>query len=348
MLGSVLIRLGGLASYDLSQPGTVDANFRGAPRFNLASEGGRPVYVSPSGIDPNSGSVSASESRISSEFGRVGKRVSDLRGYGGQVTFGISPDVFKYRPSLNLYGSASYTLQWTRRQFRGFDGAGFGDPRETEWAPAGTDARHVLVLTGGFSSRKAGTVTLFARAQAGLPFTPIVQGDVNGDGRSGDRAFIPGPDATDPAVAAGMRALLEGGEDGARKCLARQLGQAASRNGCRGPWTQSLNLQWRPTMPQKWGGRVRPTLYLQNILAGVDQALHGSGELRGWGSQATPDPVLLIPKDSSQSQAASGTMSSEVRPDEGGRSIGRDPSHCARLFGEPLDGLRSSDTQACS
>ena len=326
VLGSVLIRLGGLASYDLSQPGTIDANFKGTPRFNLAGEGGRPVFVSPSGIDPNSGSVSASESRISNDFGRVGTRVSDLRGYGGQFTFGVSPDVFRYRPSLNLYGSASYTLQWTRRQFRGFDGAGFGDPREKEWAPAPTDARHVLVLTGGFSSRKAGTLTLFARAQSGLPFTPIVQGDLNGDGRSGDRAFIPDPSTVaDPALAAGLRNLLESGDKGARECLAGYVGKPASRNGCRGPWTQSLNLQWRPTMPQKWNGRVRPTLYLQNVLAGVDQALHGSESLRGWGSQAAPDPVLLVPRgfDAAQSRFRYDVNQRFGQSRVGG--IGRDP-----------------------
>jgi len=37
-------------------------------------------------------------------------------------------------------------------------------------------------------------------------------------------------------------------------------------------------------------------VYFQNVLAGLDQAFHGSGSLRGWGSQATPDPVLLIPR----------------------------------------------------
>jgi hypothetical protein len=35
---------------------------------------------------------------------------------------------------------------------------------------------------------------------------------------------------------------------------------------------------------------------LQNVLAGVDEALHGSNGMRGWGSPATPDPVLLAPR----------------------------------------------------
>jgi hypothetical protein len=40
---------------------------------------------------------------------------------------------------------------------------------------------------------------------------------------------------------------------------------------------------------------VTPNVYLQNVLGGVDQALHGSTSLHGWGSQSSPDPVLLVP-----------------------------------------------------
>jgi hypothetical protein len=36
-------------------------------------------------------------------------------------------------------------------------------------------------------------------------------------------------------------------------------------------------------------------VYLQNLLGGLDQLLHG-GATRGWGGQAAPDPVLLVPR----------------------------------------------------
>ena len=155
----------------------------------------------------------------------------------------------------------------------------------------------MLVLSGGFSSRKTGTLTLFARAQSGLPFTPIVQGDVNGDGRGGDRAFIPNPaTASDPVLAGQISSLLANGSSTARDCLEQYLGHVAARNGCRGPWTESLNIQWRPPMPSRWGGRVQPSVYLQNVLGGLDQLIHGSNSMRGWGSPASPDPVLLVPR----------------------------------------------------
>ncbi len=309
---SLLFRIAGLASYDLSQPGVVDANFAGVRQLTLASEGDRPVFVSAAAIDPASGAVSAAQSRRSSEFGGVNTRVSDLRGYGGQITFSVSPDVFKFRGRGSMYASLNYTLQSTRRQFRGFDGAAFGDPRTVEWAPGLNDARHVLVLSGGFNTPKTGTITMFARAQSGLPFTPIVEGDVNGDGRGGDRAFIPDPaTAEDAALADQLRSVLANGSPTARKCLEQYLGRVAARNGCRGPWTESLNIQWRPPMPGRWGGRVTPSVYLQNVLSGVDQLVHGSQSMRGWGSPATPDPVLLVPRSFNSSASA---FSYDVNP----------------------------------
>jgi hypothetical protein len=153
------------------------------------------------------------------------------------------------------------------------------------------------VLSGGLSAPHIGTITGFSRIQSGLPFTPIVQGDVNGDGRSGDRAFIPNPAVeTDAVLAAQLRTLMVSGSGAARSCLEANLGRSAERNGCRGPWTQSFSMQWTPQIPRKIARRVNANLYLQNVLAGIDQLAHGGDDLRGWGSPAAPDPTLLIPR----------------------------------------------------
>jgi hypothetical protein len=296
---SLVLRAGALGSYDLNQPGLVDANFAGVPRFALAGEGGRPVFVTEAAIDPATGGVSAAQSRVSSQFGRVGVRTSDLRGYGGQLTLAVSRDHFRGRGSFlnDLDMSFAYTLQGTRRQYRGFDGAAFGDPRAKEWAAGPNDARHVMVYQLGYYSQKLGALTMFARAQSGLPFTPLVQGDVNGDGRGSDRAYVPDPAReSDAVLASGMRGLLAGGSETARECLARQLGAVAGRNACRGPWTATMNVQWQPRVPGRWARRVSPNVYLQNVLGGVDQLLHGSAGLRGWGMQTLPDANLLVPR----------------------------------------------------
>lgn len=292
------VKVDALGSYDLSQPSTIDANFSGTTRFTLDREGGRPVFVSPASIDASSGAVSSSESRRSTDFGRVGVRASDLRAYGGQVTFGLAPDVFRAHLTHSLFTSMSYTLQGIRQQTRGFDGATFGDPRVKEWSPSYADARHAIILQGGLSGGNIGTITLFARLQSGLPYTPLVQGDINGDGRANDRAFVPNvATETDVTLASQMRALLAGTSASARDCLTAQAGTIATRNGCRGPWTQSLNVQWRPHIPKAFAPR-RTTLnvYFENALGGIDQLLHGSDKLRGWGSAALPDQTLLIPR----------------------------------------------------
>lgn len=296
-VGAWTVRVGALASYDLSQPSTIDVNFAGTPRFTLAEPGNRPVFVLPAAIDPASGAVSAVDSRQDGAFGRVLMRTSDLRGYGAQLTATISPDVLRFRTKSSLYTSLSYTLQTSRRQYRGFDGAAFGDPRAKEWAPSNLDARHIIVLSGGFNTAAAGTLTLFARFQSGLPFTPLVQGDVNGDGISGDRAFIPKPSAeTDSTLATQLASLLHNGSSTARACVTQYVGEAVPRNGCRGPWSAMLNLQWKPPTPKRWAGRVTPTIYVTNALGGLDQLLHGESRLRGWGTQPVVDPVLLVPR----------------------------------------------------
>ena len=66
-------------------------------------------------------------------------------------------------------------------------------------------------------------------------------------------------------------------------CLERQLGQAAARNSCDGPWTSSLNAQLtvvgaRLHLPKTVG---TISLNLTNALGGIDQLFHGSDRLRG-------------------------------------------------------------------
>ena len=102
-----------------------------------------------------------------------------------------------------------YTLASTRARTTGFDGVAFGSPSTREWARSDFDARHRFMLQGGMYAHHL-VFTLFGNLQFGLPFTPLVGGDVNGDGLSNnDRAFIYDPATTlNASLADGMRALL--------------------------------------------------------------------------------------------------------------------------------------------
>jgi hypothetical protein len=266
-----------------------DLNFGGQTRFLLAAEGDRPVFVSATSIEPGTGATSASEARIQRELGRVDQRVSDLRSSSWQVTGRVTPEIGHSR-RLSL----SYTVAGARGESRGFDGTAFGDPRVVETAD-GSIARHQFALHGGMQVKWI-SISLFGRLTSGVPFTPSVSGDVNGDGLGLDRAFVFDPaTVSDPAVASGMEGVLRGVPGYARQCLASQLGRAAARNSCRGPWTQTLDASIsynNLNLGGALGRRVTASMYLANLPGAADQLLHGSGGLRGWGTQPFPDPVL--------------------------------------------------------
>jgi hypothetical protein len=73
------------------------------------------------------------------------------------------------------------------------------------------------------------------------------------------------------------------------------LGQLSARNSCIGPWQPSFDLQlnWRPTY-LKLDRRLTFSLVTANLIGGIDQALHGANNLRGWGSFTQPDNTLLF------------------------------------------------------
>jgi hypothetical protein len=277
-------------SLNLNQPGTVNLNFADTPRFTLAHEGNRPVFVSASSIVPSTGSVSAVESRRSSTFGRVTERVSDLRGHTRQITIYSIPNI-PLRFGLLTLG---YTYSDARSQMRGFDASAAGDPRALEWSPQAFTPRHQFVVQGARSfARGAFAFTVAGRVTSGLRYTPVVAGDVNGDGSSGDRAFIFDPArVTDTSLARGLRHILNNGSSSARLCLARQLNVLAGRNSCIGPWTGTMNASFFiPEVPGT-NGRVQASLNLANPLGGLDQLLHGRGKLHGWGSTPLLDGTL--------------------------------------------------------
>ena len=132
---------------------------------------------------------------------------------------------------------------------------------------------------------------------SGLPYTPAIAGDVNGDGyATNDRAFIFDPARTsDRALASAMGAVLTGSSSSARDCLQRQLGQLAARNSCEAPWTSTavVRIDFNPIevrMPQ----RTMLSLSISNPLGGADLLLHGQSHTHGWGQFVLPDNTLLF------------------------------------------------------
>ena len=278
-------------SKNLNQASTFDLNFSGSQQFALASEGGRPVYARSTSIVPATGAIATGEARVSTAYSHVGELRSDMASNAKQLTVSLRPMSF----SSSLSWSASYVLSDTREEYRGFTSTD-GNPLNVAWGRSGFDSRHQVVYQLNYNAFDFIRLGWYQSFRSGTPYTPIVQGDINGDGYSNDRAFVFDPATVgDTAIANGMRSLLTNGSGSAKACLESQLGKIAARNSCQGPWTTMANLTFsfnplKVRMPQ----RANISFQVSNPLGAADALLHGDDHLHGWGQQFVPTNQLLF------------------------------------------------------
>ena len=287
-------------AWGVAQYGVTDANLNTTSGFRLPQEGNRPVFVPTTAISPFTGATALSASRVDPAFGQVLDVNSGLRSRNAQVTaslngissrgaiFNLSWTIARNRDQSSFaYGSPAFAYQQTTTR---------GNPNVIAFATADQDIRHNLIGTATFPLNASFEVTGIGRLTSGAPYSPTVNGDVNGDGARNDAAFVfnPNTPGLDTALAAGMQRVLASAPSSARACLEAQLGTVAGRNSCRGPWVPGLDLQFN-YKPDRFGLQRRLTISttLLNTLAGLDQLFHGSGDLRGWGQQVRPDQTLL-------------------------------------------------------
>src|SRR5216117_1159764 len=289
------------ASYakGVQQYGFRDLNLAATPRFTLPDEADRPVYVPADSIVPTTGALTSLDSRVHPQFGQVTAIGSNLRSDTRQLAVSVIR-----LPPRGAALQLSYTFTRARDQSsfsccavsQGFAApTTAGDPNGREWATSAFERRHSLLASVTYPVNAALEVTALGRLTSGIPFTPLVGSDINGDGARNDRAFVFDPaTASDSSVAAAMRVLLATAPSGVRDCLGRRLGHVAGRNSCTGPWQPALDFQinWRPAYFGP-GRRLTVSLFTVNLLGGLDQWLHGGANLHGWGFATAPDPVLL-------------------------------------------------------
>jgi hypothetical protein len=271
-----------------------DVNLNGIPRFTLNGEVGRPVYVDPSTIDEASGQVVLEGSRRVAGVGVVREVNAAGRSDSRHFSLGVGG-----RTGLGLF-QAHYSYSRSRDQMTGLVGPDGGipttaaDPRIAEWASTDIEQRHAFQLSANRRFNSRVTVNLVGRVLSGTPFTPLVEGDINGDGVPNDRAFVfDASSAADPEIRRGMAELLDVAPSATRACLLRQAGRIAERNSCRTPWTPYLDVQMNVSPGGVRNSRVVFAIIAQNATAGLDYLVHGPDRLRGWGQNPLPDPVLL-------------------------------------------------------
>lgn len=284
------LTVGGVLSRNQHQPNITDLNFSGVSRFALDGEGGRPVFVNPSSISPTTGAVALRDARIAPEFSRVTALQSGLSSTARQLQLTLTPVAASTRYTWGV----TYTNNSTRDRVNGFVNTG-GSPFDFSSARSNYDWRHQFQLSAGYNLFDLIRVQWFHSFVSGVPFSPMVSGDINGDGIvNNDRAFI--YDATSNAsIAPAMAALLNAASSRTRACLQKQIGAVAARSSCEAPWTSTaaLRIDFNPIrvrMPQ----RTMLSLSISNPLAGLDLLMHGVNNTHGWGQFKAPEERLLF------------------------------------------------------
>ncbi|MBI4539991.1 MAG: TonB-dependent receptor [Gemmatimonadetes bacterium] len=246
-------------------------------QFTLASEAGRPVFVLANRYNPRS---AASTDRLrSTSFDRIYYNVSEGEARSYNLTLEVDQRAFadlqvsgRYAFSY-AYDNSSFSCCTSGEGFSGETTAGdpnfigdIGDDVKGAWGPSRFERRHTFVVSflyrGPWGIRANG----IWRSQSGTPWTPTVDGDVNGDGVAGnDRAFVgTNLEFRTPADATTMSQLIDEFE-----CLQSQVGAIAKRNGCRNPWWHSLDLRLSKEIETVGSQRVELLVDLFNVLDGV-------------------------------------------------------------------------------
>lgn len=293
---TTLLRLSADLGYarGISQYGFRDLNLDTAGGFRLGAEAGRPVFVDPGQIVPETGAITSRASRIDTSYAQVLEMNSALQSDTKQLTVSLGGITRK-----GIVLQTSYTWSHVRDQSSQSVRFGSGrlggtttsgNPNVPEWGRSGLERRHSFLTTVSYPFGAGLDITAIGQVRSGTPFTPMVAADINGDGVANDQAFV-----FQPTDLAGMDQLLRSAPAGVRRCLERQLGAVAERNSCLGPWEGSFDLQIN-MRPSFWGlrGRLTASITTVNLLHGVDQLLHGSDGLKGWGMRARPDDNLLF------------------------------------------------------
>lgn len=229
----------------------VDENMVADPFFTLAAEDNRPVFVPASTIDAL-GRTNNRNSRLTQSVARVLGLTNIGKGHDLSAILEAA-----IRPTKNSLLSIAYSynnaednstygccLARTATAFTAIK----GDPRDLSgsWGPSDLSYVNKLVVAGSFPPLYGFVFTVRYVGASGRPFSAVVNGDINGDESNGnDLAFIFDPDnpSTPANIAASMRKVLDNPDNVAREYLQENLGQIASRNGARAPWSSRLDVR---------------------------------------------------------------------------------------------------------
>jgi hypothetical protein len=225
------ITLDGVVARNDREPRVADAAIPMVPVMVLTDDADRPVFASSNQFEEADGRLLAGRLAGGSWVGRTLLVRSD----GASLT---RRGVLQVATRNGTRFPMRFGYAWSRTDVEegGWDRDTFGSPWAIERGPSRADARHQFQFEVGRSLFGVST-SLWLRASSGRPFTPLIDGDVNGDGNAqNDRAVVPSL-GDGGFLSQSVASLMEKAPSYVRRCLTASAGGPAGRGACTGPWT---------------------------------------------------------------------------------------------------------------
>lgn len=268
----------------------IDLNLQEA---QFTSAEGRPVFVEPDDFDPTTSAGNVARA-VDPNLDRLFQNTDIGEAMAGNLKLDIQGQPLD---DLQVTGTYALNLAYDNSSFSccieaeawggsilgqaGVGGAttagnpnflgGVGDSDFGSWGRSSTERRHVAVINGMWRLPEGFQVNAIYRLQSGRPLTPVVNGDVNGDGQAdNDRAFIPDPDDLQ-----GVRFATPQDQEAYREILAREdclrehVGTVVHRNACRHPSFHRLDLRLQKSFRTVGAQRAEFVVDLFNVLDGL-------------------------------------------------------------------------------
>ncbi len=190
--------------------------------------------------------------------GRLQKRFSEQFEGSVAYTYSHSYDIVDLTSSV-AYSNWQFGRAYSNRQDD-------QDLHYSKW-----DVPHRFVAAGTYTFPSKTDVSFIFTGEAGVPYTLTYNGaDQNGDGSiNNDPIYVPKDvrDVNEIQFAATSTASVQQQQDAfdnfinSQPCLNSQRGRIMTRNSCRFPWTQELDLSVRQSLQ---------TLHAQNVILQID------------------------------------------------------------------------------
>ena len=300
-----------------------DDNLQTLPRFSI--EGGIPVFVEASTVNTGNGAVSLVNSRKDNNFSNVlvnrsigstlsTQLIAQLHGRAGWGTMDVTYTFDRTRDNGSIPCCTVGTMFGDARAF------GNVNNFDNQWGPAAFSRPHTIVVSPSFNLPWGFRGGVIYRGFSGTPFTPRYNFDINGDGQSNDRLYVPTREqladtalyefglsgaANNPLVAGAERAQFEQLINRV-ECLNENRGRVIARNACRNPWSNVLDARLTKRINTLRGQSVELQADFFNVLNGLNDK---------WGRRLeviSGNEAVLIPRGFTNS-AATSTQTARTR-----------------------------------